>query len=174
MASKDTFFLRTKLASSGTTYVSDEIDISAFTNPSEGRILVIDRSFITFGTVGNGPIGASNVVSTSTGSKGIGVQVTSETQTGLVEMTDNSLVAKVNYYAAVNPAGALSFVNEMSALNPGHFVAGMIVPTDKIHCGCQTGSAWNTELDIGFLFEVHTEKLSLRRIQELLLSLTAN
>ncbi len=174
MAKGDTFFLRSKLASSTTDYVSDEIDISAFTNPSEGRILVVDRSFITFGTVGNGPIGAANVVSSSTGSKAIGVQVCSETQTGLVEMTDNSLIAKVNYYAAVNPAGALSMVQELSALNPSDYVSGMIVATDKIHCGCQTGSAWNTELDIGFLFEVHTEKLSLRKIQELLVSLTAN
>ena len=174
MAKGDTFFLRTKLATSTTTYVSDEIDISAFTNPSEGRILVIDRSFITFGTVGNGPIGAANVVSSGTGSKGMGVQVCSETQTSLVEMTNNSLISKVNYYAAVNPAGALSMVQELSALNPSDYVSGMIVPTDKIHCGAQTGSAWNTELDIGFLFEVHTEKLSLRRIQELLVSLTAN
>jgi len=174
MAKGDTFFLRTKLASSGTTYVSDDIDISAYTNPSMGRVLVIDRSFITFGTVGNGPIGAANVVSSGTGSKAIGVQACSETQTGLVEMTDTSLIAKVNYYAAVNPAGALSMVQELSALNPTDYVSGMIVPTDKIHCGCQTGSAWNTELDVGFLFEVHTEKLSLQRIQELLVSLTAN
>jgi len=135
---------------------------------------VIDRSFITFGTVGNGPIGATNVVGSSTGSKGMGVQVCSETQTGLVEMTDNSLISKVNFYAAVNPAACLSTVQEISALNPSQYVSGMIVPTDKIHVGCQTGSAWAIELDIGFLFEVHTEKLSLRRIQELLVSLTAN
>jgi len=174
MAKGDTFFLRTKLASVGTDYVSDDIDISAYTNPSQGRVLVVDRSFITFGTVGNGPIGAANVVASGTGSKGIGVQVTSETQTGLVEMTDTSLMAKVNYYAAVGVAGALTMINEFSALNPGQYTAGMIVPTDKIHCACQTGSAWNTQLDIGFLFEVHTEKLSLQRIQELLVSLTAN
>ncbi len=174
MARNDTFFLRTKLATSTTDYVSSDIDIDPYVDPARGRVLVIDRSFITFGTVGNGPIGASNVVASSTGSKGMGVQVCSETQTGLVEMTDNSLIAKVNYYAAVNPAGALSMVQELSALNPTDYVAGMIVPTSKIHCAAKTGSAWNTELDIGFLFEVHTEKLSLQRIQELLVSLTAN
>jgi len=174
MAKGDTFFLRTKLASSGTTYVSDDIDISAYTNPSMGRVLVIDRSFITFGTVGNGPIGSANVVSSGTGSKAIGVQACSETQTGLVEMTDTSLIAKVNYYAAVNPAGALSYLSMTDSLNPTTYVSGFIVPTDAIHCGIATGSAWNGELDVGFLFEVHTEKLSLQRIQELLVSLTAN
>tara|TARA_Y100001963_G_scaffold21010_1_gene26996 strand:- start:149 stop:265 length:117 start_codon:yes stop_codon:yes gene_type:complete len=37
MAKGDTFFLRTVLTSSGTDYVSDDIDISAYTNPAEGR-----------------------------------------------------------------------------------------------------------------------------------------
>jgi len=65
-------------------------------------------------------------------------------------------------------------INETSALNPAEYSGGFIVPTDGIHCGIDTGSAWAGELDVGFLFEVHTEKLSLQRIQELLVSLTAN
>ena len=83
-------------------------------------------------------------------------------------------MSKVNIYAAVGVAGALTMVTEQNALNPGEFTGGFIVPTDAIHCGIATGSAWNGELDVGFLFEVHTEKLSLQRIQELLVSLTAN
>ena len=174
MARNDTFFLRAKLATATDTYVSDDIDISAYTDPARGRVLVVDRSFITFGTVGNGPIGSGNVVSSGTGQKAMGAQATSETQTGLVEMTNNSLIAKVNFYATVETAGMLTMISEFSSVNPGEFTGGMIIPTDKIHCACQTGSAWATELDVGFLFEVHTEKLSLSRIQELLVSLTAN
>ena len=83
-------------------------------------------------------------------------------------------MSKVNIYAAVGVAGALTNVSEQNSLNPGRFTGGFIVPTDAIHCGIDTGSAWAGELDVGFLFEVHTEKLSLRRIQELLVSLTAN
>ena len=174
MAKGDTFFLRTKLTSSGTNYVSDDIDISAYTDPARGRVLVVDRTFITFGTDGNGPIVAGDVVSSSTGSKGMSAQVCSEKQTALVEMSNNSLLAKVNTYAAVGVAGALTMVTEQNALNPGEFTGGFIVPTDAIHCGIDCGSAWNAELDVGFMFEVHTEKLSLQRIQELLVSLTAN
>jgi len=65
-------------------------------------------------------------------------------------------------------------ISQTDSLNPLEFTGGFIVPTDAIHCGIDTGSAWNAELDVGFLFEVHTEKLSLQRIQELLVSLTAN
>ena len=75
MAKGDTFFLRTTLTSSGTNYVSDNIDISAYTDPARGRVLVVDRAFITYSTDGQGPIVPADVVSSSTGSKQMGAQV---------------------------------------------------------------------------------------------------
>ena len=174
MAKGDTFFLRTTLTSTGASYVSDDIDISAYTDPARGRVLVVDRTFISFGTDGNGPIVPADVVSTSTGSRAMGAQVCSEKQTALVEMSNNSLMAKVNLYATVGSAGIITAISEQNAMNPGEFTGGFIVPTDAIHCGIDTGTAWNADLDVGFLLEVHTEKLSLQRIQELLVSLTAN
>jgi len=170
---KDTFFLRTKLTSSAANYVNDDIDISAYTDPARGRVLVVDRSFITFGTDGNGPIAAADVAS-GAGGKAMGAQVCSEKQTSLVDMSNNSLLAKVNLYATTIAGPILSFIAEQNSMNPGEYSGGFIIPTDAIHCGIDTGSAWNAELDVGFLFEVHTEKLSLQRIQELLVSLTAN
>ena len=170
---KDTFFLRTKLTSSGTDYVSDNIDISAYTDPARGRVLVVDRSFITFGTDGNGPIAAADVGSGAAG-KAMGAQVCSEKQTSLVDMSNNSLLAKVNLYATTIAGPILSFIAEQNSMNPGEYSGGFIIPTDAIHCGIDSTTAWAAELDVGFLFEVHTEKLSLQRIQELLVSLTAN
>lgn len=173
MAKGDTFFLRTTLTSDSTNYVSDNIDISAYTDPARGRVLVVDKSFITFGTDGNGPIAAADVGAGAAG-KAMGAQVCSEKQTSLVELSNNSLMAKVNLYATTIAGPILSFIAEQNSMNPGQFVGGFIVPTDAIHCGIDTGSAWAAELDVGFCFEVHTEKLSLQRIQELLVSLTAN
>ncbi len=174
MAKGDTFFLRTTLTSSGTNYVSDNIDISAYTDPARGRVLVVDRAFITYSTDGQGPIVPADIVASGTGSKQMGAQACSEKQTSLVEMSNNSLFGRSNVYGAVSVAGCLNTLTMTDALNPTTFVGGFIVPTDAIHCGIATGSAWNAELDVGFLFEVHTEKLSLQRIQELLVSLTAN
>jgi len=171
---KDTFFLRANLVSTGTGYVSDNIDLSAFVNPSIGKVMVIDRGFITVDTDGNGPVQALDVVSSGTGGRSVGIQCTSEKQTTLVETSDNSLFMKLNYYATVGIAGMLTMVEEQAALNPAEFTNGFIIPTDQIHIGVLTGVDWNADLDIGFMFEVHTEKLSLRRIQELLVSLTAN
>ena len=77
-------------------------------------------------------------------------------------------------YASLAAANIFSMVNEISAMNPYQTESGFIIPTDAIHCAIDTGDAWAAEIDVGFCFEVHTEKLSLRRIQELLVSLTAN
>ena len=174
MAKGDTFFLRTVLTSNETNYVSDDIDISAYTNPSEGKVLVIDKCFMSYTTDAGGPILPADVVSSSTGSKQMGAQACSEKQTALVEMSDNSLFARTNLYAAVSVAGVLSTMEQTSALNPAEFESGFIIPTDAIHVGIDTSHNWAGEINVGFLFEVHTEKLSLRRIQELLVSLTAN
>jgi len=170
---KDTFFLRTTLTSSGTTYVSDNIDVSAYTDPARGRVLVVDRSWISFGTDGGGPIAGADVAS-GAGGKAMGAQACSEKQTTLVEMSNNSLFMKVNLYAATIAGPILNYVSEQNSMNPYETTGGFIIPTDAIHCAIDTGSAWANELDVGFCFEVHTEKLTLQRIQELLVSLTAN
>ena len=63
---------------------------------------------------------------------------------------------------------------EVTAMNPLETTSGFIIPTDKIQCALDVNTAWSDEISVGFVFEVHTEKLSLKRIQELLVSLTAN
>jgi len=171
---KDTFFLRTTLTTSAQTYVSDDIDISAYTDPARGRVLVVDRAFITFSTDGQGPIVPGDVTSGSALTRACGAQVCSEKQTTLVEMKNNSLLSRSNLYASASSATVLSMIEQTDSLNLVEFTSGFIVPTDAIHCGINTTGAWNAEIDVGFLFEVHTEKLSLQRIQELLVSLTAN
>jgi len=178
MAKGDTFFLRTNITSSGTTYVSDDIDISAYVDPARGKVLVVDKGFITFSTDSNGPVKPGDIDSVI-GERSMGAQVCSEKQTSLVPMNNNSLFMKSNLYASntVNDAGGagvIGLMEQTDSLNPVDFVGGFIVPTDKIHCGMDATVAWTAELDVGFIFEVHTEKLSLQRIQELLVSLTAN
>jgi len=174
MAKNDTFFLRTVLTSSSTSYVSDNIDISAYTDPARGRCLIVDRAFMSYTTDAGGPIIPTDLASSSTAGKQMGAQACSEKQIGLVEMSNNSLFARTNLYVAMAVAGILTNVEQTSSLNPAEFVGGFIVPTDAIHCGIDTSYAWNGEINVGFLFEVHTEKLTLQRIQELLVSLTAN
>ena len=178
MAKGDTFFLRTSFDTDGTNYVSDNIDISAYTDPARGRVLVVDKAFISFGTDAGAPIQQADIDAVI-GHRSLGAQACSEKQPAVVTMSDNSLFMRSNLYASntVNDAGSvgtMGLFEETSALNPAEYTGGFIIPTDAIHVGLDTTGAWGGELDVGFLFEVHTEKLSLQRIQELLVSLTAN
>ena len=77
MAKGDTFFLRTSITSSGTNYVSDDIDISAYTDPARGRVLVVDKGFITFSTDVGGPVLAADIDSVI-GNRSMGAQACSE------------------------------------------------------------------------------------------------
>ena len=98
MPRKDTFFLRTSLTTSGTNYVSDNIDISAYTDPARGRVLVVDRAWVSFGTDGGGPIQPTDL-GTSAISRSVGVQACSEKQTTLVDLDNNSLFLETALYA---------------------------------------------------------------------------
>ena len=184
MAKGDTFFLRATVTTSAQLYQSDNIDITGYVDVPRGRVLVVDKAFITFGTDGNGPIVPADVVGSATNqSRACAAQVCSEIQTSIQEVSNNSLFSRSNLYATAQTteksAGSfagpvLTMCETQDAMNPAEFVGGFIVPTNQIHCGINTTGAWAGEIDVGFLFEVHTEKLSLTRIQELLVSLTAN
>ena len=74
MPKADTFFLRTNLTTSGTNYVSDNIDISAYTDPARGRVLVVDRAWVSFGTDGGGPITPGDLHASAAVTRPVGVQ----------------------------------------------------------------------------------------------------
>ena len=175
MPSKDTFFLRKTIDTNGANFVSGDIDISAYTNPSQGRILVIDRAWVTYMTNGNGPIQKADIAGAGVAAtRAVGVQVTSETKEVLVDTNDTSLIMHGSMYATGDTADEIVMYEEVSSMNPFETVNGFIVPTDKIQVALDCQTAWALELSVGFCFEVHTEKLSLKRIQELLVTLTAN
>jgi hypothetical protein len=175
MPAKDTFFLRKTIDTSSTNFVTGDVDISAYTDPARGRVLVVDRAFVTYMSDGNGPIKAADVGTDVM--RTVGIQVTSESKTGLVDANDNSLMLQGSLYVTtdnVSTSNNIIMYEEVTAMNPFETTAGYIVPTDKIQCALDVSTAWAAEISVGFVFEVHTEKLSLKRIQELLVSLTAN
>ena len=167
------FYLRANLTTSGTDYVSDNIDISAYVDATVGKVLVVDRGFCVFSTDGNGAIVPADVGS-GAASKQFSAQACTENQTGLVEIDDNSIFMKIQLYAATvtGPQYAFAPMTE-EMMNPADYVDGFVVPTNQIHVGVKTGSPWGAELDCGWVFEVHTETLTLAETQKLLVSLTA-
>jgi len=178
MAKSDTFFLRARISvpAESTAYNSDEIDISAFTNPSVGRVMIVERGFVTVNGDGPAPLVEADVATGAAGSRGLQMQACSETQTALVAMGVTNSVFMENYLYAATDDTSFTMLNFVSSLNPLDFENGFIIPTDKIHVGCATNGteSFKGALKVNYMFEVRTVKLSLSRIQELLVSLTAN
>ena len=175
MAKSDTFFLRGRIniPAGDVAYNTDEISISAYTDPARGRVLVVDRGFVTFTGDGPAPITAGDVKATA-GGAAVMTQACSEIQTGLVSVGSNNSVFMENTMYAATDGTSMTLMNQVMSLNPIEYTGGFIIPTDSIHMGAQAPVGFAGQLKINYLFEVHTETLSLRRIQELLVSLTAN
>jgi len=177
MAKGDTFFLRARIdvAAASTAYNSAEIDISAYTDPARGRVLVVDRGFVSVNGDGPAPLTELDVASAA-GSRALMMQASTETETGLSAMGTDNAIFMENYLYAATDNTSFTMINFVSSMNPVEYTSGFIVPTDKIHVGAATNGteSFNGALKVNYLFEVHTEKLSLSRIQELLVSLTAN
>jgi hypothetical protein len=177
MAKGDTFFLRARIdvAAASTAYNSAEIDISAYTDPARGRVLVVDRGFVSVNGDGPAPLVEADV-GTSAGSRALMMQASTETETGLSAMGSDNALFMENYLYAATDGTSFTMIDFVSSMNPIQYTGGFIVPTDKIHVGAATNGSesFAGALKVNYLFEVHTEKLSLARIQELLVSLTAN
>ena len=175
MAKGDTFFLRARIdiAAASAAYASDSIDISAYTDPSRGRVLVVDRGFVTF--TGDGPLPLVEAdINGSAASRACMTQALSEVQTDLVSVGANNAVFMENTLYAATDGTSFTMMDQMQSLNPIEYTGGFIIPTDQIFVGAKCDATWAGALKVNYLFEVHTETLSLRRIQELLVSLTAN
>jgi len=175
MASKDTFFLRARIniPAADATFQTDSVSIDAYTDPSRGRVLVVDRGFVTFTGDGPAPITEADIHA-SANSRAVMTQATSEVQTGLVSVGSNNSVFMENTMYCATDGTSLTFMDQQMSLNPLEYTGGFIIPTNSISVGAQAPVAFAGQLKVNYLFEVHTEKLSLQRIQELLVSLTAN
>jgi len=175
MASKDTFFLRARIdiPAGSTAFATDSVSIDAYTDPARGRVLVVDRGFVTF--TGDGPAPILEVdIATGAGSRACMTQATSEVQTGLVSVGSNNSVFMENTMYCATDGTTMTLMDQQMSLNPIEYTGGFIIPTNAISVGAECPASFNGQLKVNYLFEVHTEKLSLQRIQELLVSLTAN
>jgi len=56
-------------------------------------------------------------------------------------------------------------------MRPQEYANGMYVATDQIHCSVDVGVAMRSELDVSFIFECETVKLSREQALDLAVSL---
>ena len=143
MAKSDSFYIRANVTGNAT-YAQSEIDLGSFVNlgVKSSTLLRIHSVQVAVRDAGN----AEDPVSAAA-AYGIGWQLTTESQTDLVYMSDKSVVASgqcTGYNAQIAQDGsaaedfATGFISDAYDLNPSDFIKGYLVGVDSLFLGTES------------------------------------
>ena len=174
MAKTDSFFIRASVTpDDDATYVQTTVDLGAFVDAlgkSVLRIINIEGEWAQ-GTDGDVPNGAPRMDGNT--ASGAIWQLTTQTQTGLVPLSDKSVVGKGmiwarNPDAATNPP-AQSYTDSHL---PQHFSEGYLVAVEQLYLGAWADTDWAelSNLTFNMVLECRVETLSEKAAMALALS----
>lgn len=141
MAKSDSFFIRARVEGNSTTFVQEEIDLGSFVNlgVKSSTLLRVHNIAVMYADSTNpqDPISNDTVM-------GIGFQLCTQSQTGLVYADDKSLVASgslrlYNGQVAQDGSAADDFATAFTATDldiaPQHWTKGYLVGVDSLFLG---------------------------------------
>ena len=163
MAKSDSFFIRAKVTSNGTTYAQSEIDLGSFVNlgVKSSTLLRIHNVQVAIrdGTL-ESPIQSATA-------NAISYQLCTQSQTAIVGLDDKSVVASgimTMYNAQIAPDGgatddyATGFASDAFDLNPSNFKNGYLVGVDAMFLGTDFSVSMSTgNVDVYVVLECTLE-----------------
>ena len=176
MASKtgSVFYLRKGVDTNGTSFNSSNIDISAYIDTLDGKVLRVNQVWFEWTSNDGGPIETADAGVDVTASAV--AQLTTESQDGIQPLTNNSMFAKHQiYHATDNQSGTNNFImiHEDDSMNPADFNDGYLVANDTIQLGVSCSPSPHTyanDIRCVVLLEVEQVKMSAKDAQTILLS----
>jgi hypothetical protein len=177
MASKtgSVFYLRKGVDTDGTSFNSSNIDISAYIDTLDGKVLRVNQVWFEWTSDDGGPIECADVHAAD-GTCSAVAQLTTESQDGIQPLTNNSMFAKHQIYHTVdNTSGTvlMTMVHEDDSMNPADFNDGYLVANDTIQLGVSCSPSPHTyasDIRCVVLLEVEQVKMSAKDAQTILLS----
>jgi hypothetical protein len=163
MVSKtDSFFVRAKVTTNGTTFAQSSIDLGAYVDALGKSVLRIHNIAVRY-NCGGAP----------TGTPGIGsynFQLTTQSQTALVGLDDKSVISSGNLFQSVDTA-AIVLSNDNLDVGPQSWRNGYLVGVEQIYLGTQNGGTLTMGAgDIEIVLECTVETLSQSAAMALALS----
>ena len=164
MAKSDSFFIRAKVTSNGTTYAQAEIDLGSFVNlgVSKSTLLRIHNVEVSY-TDNSDPMA---VIYYDGGIPGnlLTYQLTTQTQTAIVTADDKSVVARGSRLQALIAAGFSGGLaspvgpTEVDDINPARWKNGYLVATDSLFLGTDASNALDSgDYDVSLIMECTLE-----------------
>ena len=166
MAKSDSFFIRATTEFNGTTFTQTSVDLGAYVDALGKSVLRVHNIAVQWGD----PLEAPSL----TGNNLHGVdayQLTTQSQTGMVDVTDKSLIASGKLTIHTDGTGAVVVSNDDSDVAPQDWTQGYLVGVEQIYLGVDSNQA--SALDISrcsIVLECTVETLSQSAAMALALS----
>lgn len=130
MAKSDSFFIRARVATNGTTYAETSIDLGAYVDALGKSVLRIHNLAVQYGDPPFVlPAGSPNSAST------VQFQLTTQTQNALVNATNKSLVASGALLASQDQTSAYVDVSDNLDISPQHWTNGYLIGVEQMYLG---------------------------------------
>jgi len=151
MAKSDSFFIRAKTNTDGTNYAQTSVDLGAYVDALGKSVLRIHNIEVQYGSPLELVNGAVNTTSRS------GFQLTTQSQTALVGITDKSVIASGSLTIATNNTNA-DFIQDTLDVGPQRWTKGYLVGVEQIYLG--VAQTFDHVDEISIMLECTVETLS--------------
>lgn len=164
MAKSDSFFIRARTEVTGTTFNQSTIDLGAFVDALGKSVLRLHNIAVRYGTALEQPVCGANV------DESVAFQLTTQSQSTLVGMTDKSLIASGRLYVSADGGGVTAVLNDTMDLSPQHWSNGYLVGVENIYLGVDCSNATDVVSEVSIVLEATVETLSQNAAMALALS----
>ena len=161
MAKSDAFFIRARTPTNGTTYAQTSVDLGAYVDALGKSVLRVHSIEVQYGT----PLEIINGAPTTTTRSAF--QLTTQSQSALVGITDKSVIASGNLLVSTNATNA-DFVQDTLNVGPQHWSKGYLIGVEQIYLGVDQQFDHLDEISI--MLECTVETLSQSAAMALALS----
>ena len=151
MAKSDSFFIRAKTNTNGTTYAQSSVDLGAYVDALGKSVLRIHNIEVQYGAPLELVSGAPTTTTRS------GFQLTTQSQTALVGITDKSVIASGSLTIATNATNA-DFIQDTLDVGPQRWTKGYLVGVEQIYLGVD--QTFDHVDEISIMLECTVETLS--------------
>ena len=154
MAKSDSFFIRATVNTNGTTYVQTSVDLGAYVDALGKSVLRIHNVAVQYGS----PV-ASYGVSGANSTACTAFQLTTQSQSAMVNASDRSVIASGRLAGTSDAAANTQMLSESLDVAPQHWTNGYLVGVEQIYLA--TDSLANAITDnVSIVLECTVETLS--------------
>ena len=135
MARTDSFFIRAQVAlPTAGNFGESALDLGAYVDALGKSVLRIHNVQVQYGNAGESVAGLSPSVVTD-----VSFQLTTQSQTAMVDLNNRSVVASGALAIAADGAGDLSVLNESLDAGPQHWTDGYLIAVEQMYLGAIQG-----------------------------------